>query len=86
MAEHGFPVLIKIFSDESFHTIIFDVGVSPEGVVTNAKRVGLNLTEIEAIVPSHCTGWKGIFAIAETLPKAFVWNSVGNLYQLDAFS
>ncbi|MGQ9565515.1 MAG: hypothetical protein ACUVT5_03090 [Candidatus Bathyarchaeales archaeon] len=86
MAEHGFSVLIKIFSDESFHTIIFDVGVSPEGFVTNAKRMGLNLTEIEAIVPSHSAGWKGIFAIAEALPKAFVWNSVGNLYQFDAFS
>jgi 7,8-dihydropterin-6-yl-methyl-4-(beta-D-ribofuranosyl)aminobenzene 5'-phosphate synthase len=34
------------------------------------------------IVPSHCTGWRGRCAIAKVLPEAFVWNSVGNLYQL----
>jgi 7,8-dihydropterin-6-yl-methyl-4-(beta-D-ribofuranosyl)aminobenzene 5'-phosphate synthase len=34
------------------------------------------------IVPSHCTGWRGIYAIMEAMPEAFVWNSVGNLYQL----
>jgi len=33
------------------------------------------------IVPSHCTGWKAMCAIAKTLPEAFVWNSVGNLYR-----
>jgi 7,8-dihydropterin-6-yl-methyl-4-(beta-D-ribofuranosyl)aminobenzene 5'-phosphate synthase len=34
------------------------------------------------IAPSHCTGWKAMCAIARTLPEAFVWNSVGNLYRL----
>ncbi|MBS7632710.1 MBL fold metallo-hydrolase [Candidatus Bathyarchaeota archaeon] len=33
------------------------------------------------VSPSHCTGWKGAFAIAKALPQAFVWNSVGTLYQ-----
>ena len=32
------------------------------------------------LVPTHCTGWRGIFAIAEATPQYFVWNSVGNLY------
>jgi 7,8-dihydropterin-6-yl-methyl-4-(beta-D-ribofuranosyl)aminobenzene 5'-phosphate synthase len=34
------------------------------------------------IAPSHCTGWRAMCAIARTLPEAFVWNSVGNLYTL----
>ncbi|NLE04154.1 MAG: MBL fold metallo-hydrolase [Crenarchaeota archaeon] len=34
------------------------------------------------IVPSHCTGWKAINKIIEALPEAFVWNSVGNLYEI----
>jgi 7,8-dihydropterin-6-yl-methyl-4-(beta-D-ribofuranosyl)aminobenzene 5'-phosphate synthase len=34
------------------------------------------------IVPSHCTGWKAMCAIAKTFPEAFVWNSVGNLYKI----
>ncbi|MGB9684100.1 MAG: MBL fold metallo-hydrolase [Candidatus Bathyarchaeales archaeon] len=32
------------------------------------------------VVPMHCTGWRGAFAIAKAMAKAFVWNSVGNLY------
>jgi 7,8-dihydropterin-6-yl-methyl-4-(beta-D-ribofuranosyl)aminobenzene 5'-phosphate synthase len=36
----------------------------------------------ELIVPSHCTGWKAMCAIAKTLPEALVWNSVGNLYKI----
>lgn len=35
------------------------------------------------VAPSHCTGWRGLFAIHETLPEAFVWNSVGNLYRFE---
>lgn len=34
------------------------------------------------IAPSHCTGWRASCSIASALPKAFVWNSVGNLYHL----
>jgi 7,8-dihydropterin-6-yl-methyl-4-(beta-D-ribofuranosyl)aminobenzene 5'-phosphate synthase len=33
------------------------------------------------LAPSHCTGWKGAFAIAESMPQAFIWGSVGNLYR-----
>ena len=36
----------------------------------------------DLIVPSHCTGWRAMCAIAKAFPDAFVWNSVGNLYQL----
>jgi len=53
LAEHGFSMLIKMFSGENSHTVLFDTGISPEGVVTNAERMGINLTEIEAIILSH---------------------------------
>jgi len=52
-AEHGFSVLIKILSRENHHTILFDTGQSPEGVVINAKRMGIELTDVECIVLSH---------------------------------
>jgi len=48
LAEHGFSVLIRTFDNSKSHTILFDTGVSPEGVVINAKRMGLNLSEVEA--------------------------------------
>jgi 7,8-dihydropterin-6-yl-methyl-4-(beta-D-ribofuranosyl)aminobenzene 5'-phosphate synthase len=51
------------------------------------NRIDQTTKELERIspkliVPSHCTGWRGRCAIAKVLPEAFVWNSVGNLYQL----
>lgn len=36
------------------------------------------------VVPSHCTGWKGIHAFAREMPEAFVHPSVGNLYRFEA--
>jgi len=44
--------------------------------IKELKRINPHL-----IVPSHCTGWKAMCTIAKTLPEAFVWNSVGNLYR-----
>jgi 7,8-dihydropterin-6-yl-methyl-4-(beta-D-ribofuranosyl)aminobenzene 5'-phosphate synthase len=53
----------------------------------NENRIEPTVKELQRInplfiAPSHCTGWKAIRAIAEALPDAFVWNSVGNLYTL----
>ena len=36
------------------------------------------------VVPSHCTGWKGIHAFAREMPEAFVHPGVGNLYRFGA--
>ncbi len=52
-AEHGFSVLIRVLCDGKSYVVLFDAGTSPEGVVTNAKRMALNLGEIECIVLSH---------------------------------
>ncbi len=48
-----------------------------EQSVEELRKMNLNL-----IAPSHCTGWRAKCAMARTMPNAFVWNSVGNLYQL----
>jgi len=53
LAEHGFSMLVKIFLGSNSHTVLFDTGISPEGVVTNAERMGINLAEIEAVILSH---------------------------------
>jgi len=53
IAEHGFSMLIRVFSKGRVHSILFDAGCSPDGVVTNAKRMGICLSEIECIVLSH---------------------------------
>jgi 7,8-dihydropterin-6-yl-methyl-4-(beta-D-ribofuranosyl)aminobenzene 5'-phosphate synthase len=53
IAEHGFSLLVRVFSGEDSSTILFDTGVSPEGVAVNAKRMGIDLKEVSYIVLSH---------------------------------
>lgn len=53
IAEHGFSMLIRIFSRGETRSVLFDTGCSSSGVVENAKRLGVNLTEVECIVLSH---------------------------------
>jgi 7,8-dihydropterin-6-yl-methyl-4-(beta-D-ribofuranosyl)aminobenzene 5'-phosphate synthase len=53
----------------------------------NEKRINQTVKELtridpKIVVPSHCTGWRGMLAISKALPEAFVWNSVGNLYKM----
>ena len=36
------------------------------------------------LVPSHCTGWRAIHAIAAALPDAFIQNSVGTRFEFTA--
>lgn len=41
----------------------------------------LKMINPKLLAPSHCTGWRGVYAVAKACPSAFVWNSVGNLYR-----
>jgi len=52
-AEHGFSLLIRVSSGGKTHCILYDTGSSPEGVIANANRMGLDLSEIECVVLSH---------------------------------
>jgi len=52
-AEHGFSMLVRVIAEGKSHTILFDTGSSPDGVVENSTRMGLDLSEIESIVLSH---------------------------------
>lgn len=38
----------------------------------------------DVIVPTHCTGWRAIASIAETLPDAFIHNSVGTTFDFSS--
>ena len=47
------------------------------------KRTVAELKKLDPklVAPTHCTGWRGAYAIFKSMPDAFVSNSVGNLYQ-----
>lgn len=36
----------------------------------------------DVIVPTHCTGWRAIHALAARFPDAFIQNSIGTRYEL----
>jgi 7,8-dihydropterin-6-yl-methyl-4-(beta-D-ribofuranosyl)aminobenzene 5'-phosphate synthase len=53
VAEHGFSVLVTVTKGEHQHRILFDAGVSPDGVVENMRRLEVDPSTIEVIVCSH---------------------------------
>jgi 7,8-dihydropterin-6-yl-methyl-4-(beta-D-ribofuranosyl)aminobenzene 5'-phosphate synthase len=70
LAEHGYSALVRISCDEESHSILFDCGGSPDGVVTNIERMGLDLSGIESIVLSHghydhCGGLTSVLKIID---------------------
>src|SRR3954464_373867 len=65
IAEPGFSALVRIDKDGREHTLLFDTGVSPSGVVENMRRLGIAPGDIEVIVLSHghwdhVTGMEGL--------------------------
>jgi 7,8-dihydropterin-6-yl-methyl-4-(beta-D-ribofuranosyl)aminobenzene 5'-phosphate synthase len=52
-AEHGFSVLVSVAKNGSEHHVLFDAGVSPDGVVENMRRLDIDPASIEAIICSH---------------------------------
>jgi 7,8-dihydropterin-6-yl-methyl-4-(beta-D-ribofuranosyl)aminobenzene 5'-phosphate synthase len=52
-AEHGFSMLLRVSNREKTCTILYDTGISPNGVVVNAKRMDIDLREVSYVVLSH---------------------------------
>jgi 7,8-dihydropterin-6-yl-methyl-4-(beta-D-ribofuranosyl)aminobenzene 5'-phosphate synthase len=52
-AEHGFSCLVTVRKDGRERQILFDTGVSPNGMVDNMGVLDVDPTEIEVIVCSH---------------------------------
>jgi 7,8-dihydropterin-6-yl-methyl-4-(beta-D-ribofuranosyl)aminobenzene 5'-phosphate synthase len=68
LAEHGFSVLVTVAKAGREHRFLFDVGASPDGVVENMRRLGVDPGSIEAIVCSHghfdhTTGLDGLIRV-----------------------
>jgi 7,8-dihydropterin-6-yl-methyl-4-(beta-D-ribofuranosyl)aminobenzene 5'-phosphate synthase len=52
-AEHGFAALVTVRRGSSTTTLLFDTGLSPDGMVVNADRLGVDLSEVHGVVLSH---------------------------------
>lgn len=53
IAEHGFSALVTTRRGNTSHTVLFDTGVSPDGMAANFERLGLDAAAIEVVVLSH---------------------------------
>ena len=53
VAEHGFSALVTIRRGGRSSTLLFDTGLSPDAMVTNAGRLGVRLNEVHSVVLSH---------------------------------
>ena len=53
IAEHGFSALVTTRRGATAHTVLFDTGVSPDGMASNFERLGLEVAAIEVVVLSH---------------------------------
>ncbi|MFE9868792.1 MBL fold metallo-hydrolase [Streptomyces sp. NPDC005506] len=53
VAEHGFSALITVRRGERETTLLFDAGLSPTAMVSNADRLDIDLTNIQGVVLSH---------------------------------
>jgi 7,8-dihydropterin-6-yl-methyl-4-(beta-D-ribofuranosyl)aminobenzene 5'-phosphate synthase len=53
MAEHGFSAFVTVRRGERETSLLFDTGLSPDAMVTNADRLGIDLSAIQAVVLSH---------------------------------
>ncbi len=53
MAEHGFSALVSVRRGPTTTTLLFDTGLSPDAMVTNAGRLGADLSAVQAVILSH---------------------------------
>ena len=52
-AEHGYSALIEIEKAGRTHRVLFDAGVTPDGLIGNLDRLSISPETFEAIVLSH---------------------------------
>ncbi len=52
-AEHGFSSLVEINDGDCAHQVLFDTGVTPDGLRVNLDRLGIAPDTFEAVVLSH---------------------------------
>ena len=53
LAEHGFSALVELARRGRTYRVLFDAGLTPDGLVTNMRRLGIDPTDIDVIVLSH---------------------------------
>lgn len=74
LAEHGLSLLIRLFSGNQVHVVLFDGGRSKTAIRYNLRLLNINLTNLEAVVLSHGHGdhYGGLFEVPRHIQKSGV--------------
>jgi len=76
-AEHGLAFLVSVTSGDTRRTVLFDTGSTVDGLVHNLRVLGVDMSDVEAIVLSHghfdhTTGLNGLAEHLKPLPPLVV--------------
>jgi 7,8-dihydropterin-6-yl-methyl-4-(beta-D-ribofuranosyl)aminobenzene 5'-phosphate synthase len=52
-AEHGFSAVVTVRRGTTITRLLFDTGISPDGMADNADRLGIDLGAVQGVVLSH---------------------------------
>ena len=52
-AEHGFSALVTVRRNGTTTSLLFDTGLSPDAMMVNADRLGIDLFAVQGVVLSH---------------------------------
>ena len=52
-AEHGFSMLVTIHKGEKRSHVVFDTGMTPDGMAGNMRRLAIDAGDVEVVVLSH---------------------------------
>lgn len=81
LAEHGFAALVTVTRGDRRTTVLFDTGLTPDGMTRNAERLDVAWGDVQAVVLSHghfdhAGGFAGLAKVTTSLPMTvhpFVW-------------
>ncbi|MGB8651853.1 MAG: MBL fold metallo-hydrolase [Mycobacteriales bacterium] len=73
VAEHGFAALVSVRRGDRTSTVLFDTGISPDGMTLNAERLGVDWSAVQGVVLSHghfdhAGGFAGLARATRSLP------------------
>ena len=83
LAEHGLCLLVKVFKNGKHYSVLLDAGWSKIGVPHNMEILGVDTSEIEAIVISH--GHMDHFGALPEVLESMTHRGISVIIHPDAF-
>lgn len=83
LAEHGLSLFVKVFKDSHQYSVLLDAGWSKIGVPHNIKELGVDVSQVEAVVISH--GHMDHFGALTEVLEGMVSHGTSVIIHPDAF-